>query len=59
MRLIDADRLLDKLTENLGYLEMMVSERGRGLALGIRAAIDCVNSQPTIDLNCTKNRREL
>lgn len=49
MRLIDADRLRERLTENLDDLQMMISERGRGMAFGTSMAIDRVNEQPTID----------
>lgn len=49
MRLIDADRLLEKLSENLEDFEMMISHKGRGIAVGTSMAIDRVNEQPTID----------
>lgn len=49
MRPIDADRLLEKLSENLEDFEMMISHKGRGIAFGTSMAIDRVNEQPTID----------
>lgn len=48
MRLIDADRLLERLIKNLEYFEMVISDKGRGIAFGTSLAIDRVNEQPTI-----------
>lgn len=48
MRLIDADKLVNSLKNNLHSFEEMISEHGKGLAHGTRIALGLVKEQPTI-----------
>ena len=48
MRLIDADKLVNSLENNLQSFEEMISEHGKGLAHGTRIALGLVKEQPTI-----------
>lgn len=50
MRLIDADKLVNLLENNLQSFEEMISEHGKGLAHGTRIALGLVKEQPTISL---------
>ena len=48
MRLIDADKLVNLLENNLQSFEEMISEHGKGIAHGTRIALGLVKEQPTI-----------
>ena len=48
MRLIDADKLVNSLENNLQSFEEMISEHGKGIAHGTRIALGLVKEQPTI-----------
>ena len=48
MRLIDADKLVNSLENNLQSFEEMISEHGKGLAHGTRIALNRIAEQPTI-----------
>ena len=48
MRLIDADKLVNLLENNLQSFEEMISEHGKGVAHGTRIALKQVEEQPTI-----------
>lgn len=48
MRLIDADKLVNSLKNNLQSFEEMISEHGKGVAHGTRIALGLVKEQPTI-----------
>ena len=48
MRLIDADKLVNSLENNLQSFEEMISEHGKGVAHGTRIALGLVKEQPTI-----------
>ena len=48
MRLIDADKLVNSLENNLQSFEEMISEHGKGIAHGTRIALRRVEEQPTI-----------
>lgn len=48
MRLIDADRLANLLENDLQSFEEMISEHGKGLAHGMRIALNRIAEQPTI-----------
>lgn len=48
MRLIDADKLVNSLENNLQLFEKMISEHGKGLAHGTRIALNRIAEQPNI-----------
>ena len=48
MRLIDADKLVNSLENNLQSFEEMISEHEKGVAHGTRIALKRVEEQPTI-----------
>lgn len=48
MRLIDADKLVNSLENNLQSFEEMISEHGKGIAHGTRIALGLVKEQLTI-----------
>lgn len=48
MRLIDADKLVNSLENDLQSFEEMISEHGKGLAHGTRIALNRIAEQPTI-----------
>ena len=49
MRLIDADKLVNSLENNLQSFEKLTSKYGKGLVHGTRIAINRISEQPTID----------
>ena len=48
MRLIDADKLVNSLENNLQSFEKLISKYGKGLVHGTRIALNRIAEQPTI-----------